>query len=311
MAKMLWELKAPLAIARAKEDMGLDNIFKYLRYYRMYIERFKWIYTNEEGVEIDLTNRIENKLFWRGKVALINDPVYGLVVCEITSEITNPNGIIETVNLTAENGYKRLNKKVDKDCIILYADETYFAPVLYVWAIANQILEREDIIATQDNMLRKPIVVTGQGAELDDAMTKMENLLSGVKWFNLNPKDKTKGNIVLDKGLEVLNLQVGNAYKGKELWESRGKYEELIKDYLGYSSVNNQKKERMIQAEVSQSASVCDTFYKSALKLREDCEKKSKSILNANLRLEKILEQEKEVKEDDKENQVDRTSDAE
>ena len=26
MSKMLWELKAPLVVAKAKEDMGLDNI---------------------------------------------------------------------------------------------------------------------------------------------------------------------------------------------------------------------------------------------------------------------------------------------
>lgn len=290
---MLWELKAPLVIAKAKEDLGLDNIFKYMRYYRMFLERFKWTYK-----DIDLTNRIENKLFWRGKVALVKDPVYDLVVAEIDTEKTDPNGTIVEVSVSAENGYKRKNLKVGKDVVILYSDETRFAPVLYIWAIANQIIEREDIINQQDNMLRKPILVTGEGAELDNAMTKLANVLSGVEWFNLNPKNKKDGNILLDKGMEVLNLQVGNAYKGKELWESRGKYEELIKDYLGYSSVNNQKKERMIQAEVSQSASVCDTFYKSSLKLREEGKKQTSVLgLEDELKLEKILEQEKEVEE--------------
>ena len=126
-------------------------------------------------------------------------------------------------------------------------------------------------------------------------MTKMANVLSGVEWFNLNPKNKGNTDILNQKEMQVLNLQVGNAYKGKELWESRGKREELIKDYLGYSSVNNQKKERMIQAEVSQSASVCDTFYKSSLKLREDCVKETLSVLGEELKLEKILEEHKEV----------------
>lgn len=305
MSKMLWELKAPLVVAQAKEDMGMNNIFKYLRYYRMYLERFKWKYKG-----IDLTNRIENKLFWRGKVALVKDPVYDLVVAEIVTEKTDPNGNLVSVSVEAENGYKRKNLKVGEDCIILYADETRFAPVLYIWAIANQIIEREDIINQQDNMLRKPILVTGEGAELDNAMAKMANVLSGVAWFNLNPKSKKDGNIMLDKGMEVLNLQVGNAYKGKELWESRGKYEELIKDYLGYSSVNNQKKERMIQAEVSQSASVCDTFYKSALKLREECRKEAKEKLGLSdeLELEKILEQEEVEDYGNKENEMARTS---
>ena len=305
MSKMLWELKAPLAIAKAKEDMGLNNIFKYMRYYRMYIERFKWKYK-----DIDLTNRIENKLFWRGKVAFVKDPVYGLVVAEIDEEMTDPNGTLVKVSVSAENGYKRKNLEVGKDVVIMYADETRFAPVLYIWAIANEIIEREDIIDQQDNMLRKPILVTGEGAELDNAMAKIGNVLSGVAWFNLNPKTKKDGNIMLDKGMEVLNLQVGNAYKGKELWESRGKFEELIKDYLGYSSVNNQKKERMIQAEVSQSASVCDTFYKSALKLKEEAKKQVKEILGEELELEKILEEEKEVEEyGNPENEMARTND--
>lgn len=291
MSKMLWEVKAPLVIAKAKEDMSLDNIFKYLRYYRMFLERFKW---TSKG--IDLTNRIEQKLFWRGKVAICKDPVLDIiVVADIDKEIVDPNGNLMKVDVSAENGWKRKGLVVNKDVIILYSDETHFAPVLYIWSIANEIITREDIINQQDNMLRKPIIVAGEGAELDDAVTKMANVLSGVAWFNLNPKKKLDGNIMLDKGLEVLNLQVGNAYKGKELWESRGKLEELIKDYLGYSSVNNQKKERMIQAEVSQSASVCDTFYKSSLKLREEASSSSTSILGIELKLEKILEQEKEV----------------
>ena len=215
-------------------------------------------------------------------------------MAEIDEELTSPNGELIKVSVSAENGWKKKNLEVGKDVVILYADETRFAPVLYIWAIANQIIEREDIINQQDNMLRKPILVTGEGAELDNAMAKIGNVLSGVEWFNLNPKTKKDGNIMLDKGLEVLNLQVGNAYKGKELWESRGKYEELIKDYLGYSSVNNQKKERMIQAEVSQSASVCDTFYKSSTGLREYCVEQVKSVLSESLELEKILEIEKE-----------------
>ena len=292
MSKMLWELKAPLVIAKAKEDMGLDNIFKYLRYYRMFIERVRWEHDGK-----DYTNTIETKLFWRGKIALVSDPVYSLVACYIDAEKIDPNGHIVKIDVSAENGYKRKNLVVGKDAVILYADQTTFAPVLYIWAIANEIIEREDIIKTQDNMLRKPIMVAGEGAELDEAMAKMANLLSGVAWFNYNPKLKQSGNILADKGLEVLNLQLGNAYKGKELWESRGKFEDLIKDYLGYTTVNNQKKERMIQAEVSQSESICNTFYKSSMKMKDECVKQVKDVLGKELKCDKMLEQEKEVED--------------
>lgn len=298
MSKMLWELKAPLAIAKAKEDMGLNNIFKYLRYYRMYIDRVRWTYKDQ-----DLTNRIENLLFWRGKVAFVSDPVYELLVCEVDTEKTDPNGNIVSVSVSGENGYKRKNLKVGKDVVILYANQTRFAPVLYIWAIANEIITREDIINTQDNMLRKPIIVAGEGAKLDNAMNTMQNVLSSVAWFNYNPKNKGGENILNQQGLEVLNLQLGNAYKGKELWESRGKFEDLLKDYLGYNTVNNQKKERMIQAEVSQSESICNTFYTSAMKMKDECIKQVKDILDRELKLEKMLEKE-EVQDNGEENKM-------
>lgn len=297
MSKMLWELKAPLVIAKAKEDFSLNNIFKYMRYYRMYIERFKW-----RSEKQDLTNRIENILFWRGKVAFCKDAVYGLIAGEIDEEIRNPNGELVQVSISAENGYKRKNLEVGKDVVILYADETHFAPVLYIWSIANGIIDVEDIIDSQDNMLRKPIIVTGEGAELDNAMAKVENVLSGVAWFNLKPTNEKGGNVITAKPMEVLNLQVGNAYKGKELWESRGKREELIKDYLGYTSVNNQKKERMIQAEVNQSTSICKTFYDSSVDLRETCVKQIKEVLGEELEFKKILKEE-EVKEEHGDNE--------
>ena len=297
MSKMLWELKAPLVIAKAKEDFSLNNIFKYMRYYRMYIERFKW-----RSEKQDLTNRIENILFWRGKVAFCKDAVYGLIAGEIDEEIRNPNGELVQVSISAENGYKRKNLEVGKNVVILYADETHFAPVLYIWSIANGIIDVEDIIDSQDNMLRKPIIVTGEGAELDNAMAKVENVLSGVAWFNLKPNNEKGGNVITAKPMEVLNLQVGNAYKGKELWESRGKREELIKDYLGYTSVNNQKKERMIQAEVNQSTSICKTFYDSSVDLRETCVKQIKEVLGEELEFKKILKEE-EVKEEHGDNE--------
>ena len=305
MSKMLWEVKAPLAIAKAKEDMGLNNIFKYMRYYRMFLERYKWEYNG-----IDLTNRIEQKLFWRGKVALCKDVVFGLIVAEVDKEVTDPNGNLVKVNVSAENGWTRRNLTVGKDCVVIYSDETRFAPVLYIWAIANEIITREDIINQQDNMLRKPILVAGEGVELDNAITKIGNVLSGVEWFNLNPKNKGNTDILNQKELQVLNLQVGNAYKGKELWESRGKFEELIKDYLGYLSVNNQKKERMIQAEVSQSESVCKTFYKSSTLLREKGVEDAKRILSESLVFKKILEGEKEVAENGENDKLENTNDA-
>lgn len=298
MSKMLWELKAPLAIAKAKEDMGLNNIFKYMRYYRMYIDRVRWTCK-----DMDLTNRIENILFWRGKVALVADPVYELIVCEIDAEKRDPNGNLVSVDVSAENGYKRTGLKVGKNVVILYADQTHFAPVLYIWAISNEIITREDIIETQDNMLRKPIIVAGEGAKLDNAMTTMQNVLSSVAWFNYNPKSRGGENILSPTGLEVLNLQLGNAYKGKELWESRGKFEDLIKDYLGYTTVNNQKKERMVQAEISSSQSICKTFYKSAMKMKDECVKQVKDILGRDLKLEKMLEQE-EVEDNGQENKM-------
>ena len=305
MTKMLWEVRVPQAIAKAKEDMSLNNIFKYLRYYKMFMARFRWVFNGK-----DYTNAIESILFWRGMVCLVKDKVTGdLVVLSVDDKTikVDYNGEIEKLDASNDAGYKRKGLTVGKDCVLIYADSTRLAPVLYIWSVANSILDVEDIIQQQNNMLRKPIIIYGQGEEFDNAVNKAMNILSGVQFINLKPKSG-KASIMEDMGTGVLDLQVNNAYKGKELWESRGKYEELIKDYLGYSSVNNQKKERMIQAEVSQSQSICDTFYKDAVNHRDNGRKDVESVLGISGELEKVLDQEKEVEEDDKENDVQRVS---
>ena len=63
----------------------------------------------------------------------------------------------------------------------------------------------------------------------------------------------------------------------------------------------------MIQAEVSQSESICNTFYKSAMQMKDECVKQVKSVLGEELELEKMLEQEKEVQDNgSEENKVER-----
>ena len=302
--KMLWEVRAPEIIARVKEDFSVNNIWKYLRYYRMYIERFA-LYHNK----MNLTRRVENLLFWRGKVAFVKDVVFGLVVAEIDREETNPNGVLISVDVSAENGYKRKNLKVGKDVVVLYADETHISPVLYIWAIANEIVDREDIIRTQDNMLRKPILVKGVGEDFDNALVKASNVLSGVAWFNEKSK-KGKDNVMSSEEMEVLNLQVGNAYKGAELWDSRKHFDELLCDYIGYVTVKNEKRERVNTLEVENENSVGRTFYKSAVRLHEDCVKQIKEVFGEQVEFKKMLEIEEEVKEDGgNQKNMERTSD--
>lgn len=293
MAKMLWELKAPLVIAKAKEDMGLNDIFKYLRYYRMFLERFSYRLGKD-----DLTERIERILFWRGVVAFVKDPVFGLVIGEVNEKSIkrDPNGKIIKVDVEGENGYNKKNCKVGEDVVLLYSDSTMLAPVLYIWAIAQEIITREDIINQQDNMLRKPIIVAGEGEELDNAINKVANVLSGVAFFNLNPK-KSKNSLIDQKEMQVLNLQVGNSYKGPELWQSRSKFEELIKDYLGYMTVNNEKRERMVTDEINESNSICKTFYHSSVKYRKNALEEVKELFGDDIEFEEMLKLESDKKE--------------
>lgn len=307
MAEMLWELKLPLEIAKYKEQLGLGDLYKYLRYFKMFMERFK-IYEGKE----DKSFRLFYKYLFRGKVALVKDAVYGLVICDIDDKksISDPNGKITKVDVYAENGYKRKGLEVGKDVVVSYYDNTHIPPFLYLWGIIHKVLTREDIIEQQDNMLRKPVVVTGEGVEFDNAMNNAINVLSGVAWISTKANSKgNKGkNIMSDKPMEVLNLQLGNAYKGAELWDSRKHFEELICDYLGYTTTKNEKRERMNEKEVINENSIGQTFYKACVKSLEDMIKDAKNVLNVDLRLEKLLE-ESEVKEDDTKETLDRTSD--
>lgn len=314
MSKMLWEPIVAPAIAKAKEDMGLNNIWKYLRYYRMFLERFTW---KDKKTGKDLTYPIEKTLFWRGQVMLVITSLYGIVVCEVddNSWEYDPNGEPEYVSGTSLNGKHRYNKqKIGKDCIIMYSDSTHLPPVLYIWALANEIIDVEDIIRTQNNMLRKPIMVAGEGASFDNAMNKVANVLSSCAWFNFNDrKGKDKNAMIPEQPLQVLNLQVGNAYKGIELWDNHKHYEEFICDYLGYTTTKNEKRERMNTLEISNENSIGITFYKGQVKEREDGRKNAEQI-GITLEFGKLLELEtekEEVNNNDSKEKMDRNNDGE
>ena len=66
----------------------------------------------------------------------------------------------------------------------------------------------------------------------------------------------------------------------------------------------------MIQAEVSQSESICDTFYKSAMKMKDECVKQVRDVLDRELKLEKMLEKEKEVQNNGQEKQMEDSNDS-
>lgn len=307
MSEMIFEWKLPLEIAKYKEQLGLSDISKYLRYFKMFMERFK-VYENN----VDKSFRLFYKYLFRGKVALVKDSVYGLVICDIDDKksVVDPNGKLTRVDVNGENGFRRKNLEVGKDVVISYYDNTHIPPFIYLWGIINQILTVEDIIMQQDNMLRKPIIVTGEGADFDNAMNNAMNVLSGVAWINTkgNSKGNKGKNIMSDTPIEVLNLQVGNAYKGAELWDGRKRREELICDYLGYTTTKNEKRERMNEKEVINENSIGQTFYKACVKSLEDMIKEVKTVLGIDLKLVKMLE-ESEVKEDDNKEEMDRTSD--
>lgn len=274
---MLFELSLPTEIAKAKEDLGIDNLWKYLRYIRMFMERSRMEY---EGKDVSYT--FYNNLLWGGVTALVKDNIIGLVIAKVVDGKKNVNGDYDTVDLEAENGWKRKNVKVGKDCVLCYADETRIPPIIYIWALANEVISIEDIIRTQNNMLRKPILVDGIGADLDDAMVRASNVLSGVAFIN-KKGGKSKSNVMDANGMEVLNLQVGNSYKGAELWASRKNYEEFICDYLGYPTAKNEKRERVNVSETNNENSIGMTFYASYDAMQRKCVEEAKSVLDIDL----------------------------
>ena len=120
--------------------------------------------------------------------------------------------MIVKVSGKGENKYSKKGLVVGKDCIIIRADSTHIAPVLYIWNIANKIVEIEDIIKTQNNMLRKPIVLYGLGEELDNSLNTIDSVMSGVGVIAKKKKGKT---ILDDEQIEVLNIEKANSYRGK------------------------------------------------------------------------------------------------
>ena len=300
--KMLFQVQLPLEIAKVKEDLGINNIWKYLRYIRMFLERNSMTYKGK-----DISYSVYNRLLWDGVVAFCKDKIMGLVVAKVVEGKKDFNDNYEYVTVEAENGYKKKNLKVGTDCVLVYHDSTRVPPIIYLWAIANEVITREDIIRTQDNMLRKPILVDGVGEDFDNAMVKTSNVLSGVSFINRKGKAK-KNNVMVDEGMEVLNLQVGNSYKGAELWASRKNFEELICDYLGYTTVKNEKRERMNTLEVNNENSVGMTFYESYMYNQKQGKEDIMNVLGEeveiidHLKKPEVEEKENEDNGDSKEN---------
>ena len=302
MSKMLFQLDLPLIVAKAKEDIGVNNIWKYLRYIRMFTERSRLVSKGK-----DISYAVYNTLLWKGEVALCKDKILGIVVAQIVSGKKNHNDEYEFVDVEAENKYKRKNLEVGKDCVIMYHDSTHIPPIIYIWAIANEIISREDIIRTQDNMLRKPILVKGIGEEQDNAMVKASNVLSGVSFINTK-QGKKSSNVMQQEDIEVLNLQVGNSYKAPEVWASRKNYEELICDYLGYVTAKNEKRERVNVSETNNENSIAMTFYESYLYYQHKAVQECNDLLGEELEFTELMkkpEEREETKNVRKENEMD------
>ena len=290
-------------VAQLKENLGADTVYRLLRWYKMYMARYGWIVTID-GREKDVSRLVEYATLFNSRIVFVRSQAYGLLVGTVSDKDLegakrNPNKELTKVTVTFKDGTTQ-KCTVGKDCVIMESDVTGLPPFLYLLRVALLICEKEDIINQQDNMLRKPIVIAGEGEELDNALNNLANVMSGVAGFNYNPKKKGagKGNILAEKAIEVLNLQVGNAYKGSELWDSRKHYEEFICDYLGYTTVKNEKKERMNTNEVVKDNSIGQTVRKSADEIRERAVKETKSVLGIDIKLIKRLEEVEENGQD-------------
>ena len=293
MSKMLWELELPPEIALAKEDIGKNNIWKYMRYFNMFMSRYR-LKAKTEGEEKDISYDYFSKILFAGKVGIINDVAYGVCVGRLNVTKEDASGNILEADFEFNNGKVRKNLKVGKDLVVAYSDMTRLPPILYIIAIGNKIITKEAIIDQQDNMLRKPIVITGEGEDFDNAVNNAENVLSGIEWINTKRKaGKNKKGTLLDTSeMQVLNLQLGNAYKGAELWDSRKHYEEFLCEYMGYTTTKNEKRERMNTMEVENDNSIGDTFRKSAEYCIKQMIEDAKKTLKVDITLEKILTEE-------------------
>lgn len=306
---MLWELALPIEIAEMKEDLSKNNIWKYLRYFKMFMSRFRLKVDGKYNE--DFNYDYFSKIMFAGYIGLVEDPVYGLVAGRVDIVTTDANNKPKTVDFEYDNGKIRRNLKVDKDVVLAYSDSTRIAPVLYIWALANKILMKESIIDQQDNMLRKPIVITGEGEDFDNAMNNANRVLSGIEWINTKKTTKASKKTLLDEhGMEVLNLQLGNAYKGPELWDSRKHYEELLCDYLGYSTTKNEKRERMNTLEVVSENSICESSYEDSVRCLDDMCEKVKDVFGKNVEYDELLHREEE-EVNGEENDLERTIDKE
>ena len=269
-------------------DLNRQTYFMYYDQLKnMVMNLFKW-----EGLPSTVNPRfMEEVLFEQGHAGFCNDPNFGFIC--VPANLRGFNMYNEPTEVHAwATGYNG-DFTPDQDCVIIYNNEMKKDSEHIVRLYAQRLTEVERTIDVNIKAQKTPIMIL---CEEQQRMT-MKNLM--MKYDGNEPL--IYGNKSLDlEGIKVLNLEA--PFVADKLIQYKHSLWGECMTMIGLSNANTDKKERLVEAEVTSNDEQIESAKNVLLNQRELACKKINKIfgLNISVKFRNEVEQDVSIHGDDK-----------
>jgi Phage Connector (GP10) len=259
----------------------------YTQLKNMAISLFKW-----EGLPPTVNERfLEQTLFEYGHVALVNDPVYGFL--GLPSNLSGQvNMYGEPIEIMAVSSNYNKNFTVGKDSIVIYHNNLKEPGELTVRLYAQRLYEVERTIDVNIKGQKYPIVI------LCNEQQRMTMKQMFMQYDGNEPFIFAHKTLDLDS-VKVLNTD--SPYVADKLITYKHSLFNECMTKLGLSNANQDKKERLVEAEATANDEQVEAFKNGMLVQRQVAAKKINELFGLNISVDfRIQPPEKEVSDNGK-----------
>jgi hypothetical protein len=258
------------------------NIDTYNMYFtqlkNMAISLFEW-----EGLPDTINERfLEETLFENGHVAFVQDPVYGYLGL--------PSNLSGTVNMYGEPIQIRAvsfdySKEFDvgKDAIIIYHNNIKQPTINVARLYAQRLYEVERTTDTNIKLQKFPLIVMCN----EQQRLTMKNLL--MQYEGNEPIIFAHKTLDLDS---VKTIETGAPFIADKLINYKHNLWNECMMKLGIANFNQQKKERLVEAETNANSDQVEAFRNGMLTMRKKACEQINKLFNLNVSVKFRIEQE-------------------
>ena len=248
--------------------------------YRIYYDRLKELATSMfewKNLPDSCDERfLEMALFESGKALFFNDEELGYLALRCASAGQwNVYNIPTVRRAYASNGYNR--QMTDKDSIIIYNNYLHTNCAYDVKFFALKLWNVDRAIDVNANAQKTPVLIHST----EQQQLTLQNLYQQY--------DGNQPFIFADKGLDLQNftvLKTDAPYVADKLYQLKTQYWNEALTYLGIVNLNIQKKERLIQDEVTRNQGGTIASRYTRLQMRKQCVKQINKMFGLDMDVE-------------------------